>query len=119
LIFATVGTHHQPFERFLRAALALATGTELVVQYGHTPPLASASSVCWQQWFTPDEMAARMREASIVITHAGVASVVDALHAGHRPLVLARRDHLDEHVDDHSTADRHRAGGDGPRHPAR
>jgi UDP-N-acetylglucosamine transferase subunit ALG13 len=101
LIFATVGTHHQPFERFLHSVLALAAGMELVVQHGHTAPLPSASSVCWRQWLTPEEMDARMREAAIVITHAGVASVVDALRAGHRPVVVARRCHLGEHVDEH------------------
>jgi UDP-N-acetylglucosamine transferase subunit ALG13 len=42
-----------------------------------------------------------MSEASLVITHAGVATIVDALRAGQRPLVMARRRHLGEHVDDH------------------
>jgi hypothetical protein len=94
LIFATLGTHHQPFERLLHAAVAFAAGRELIVQHGHTPPLASPSSVSWRQWLTPQEMGVSMRAASVVITHAGVASVVDALHAGHYPVVLPRSGHL-------------------------
>jgi UDP-N-acetylglucosamine transferase subunit ALG13 len=63
LIFATVGTHHQPFDRFVRIALALAGDAQLVVQHGHTDPVA--------------------------------------VRAGHRPIVVPRREHLGEHVDDH------------------
>jgi UDP-N-acetylglucosamine--N-acetylmuramyl-(pentapeptide) pyrophosphoryl-undecaprenol N-acetylglucosamine transferase len=46
-------------------------------------------------------MRALMRAADIVITHAGVASIVDAVRTGHRPIVVPRRQHLGEHVDDH------------------
>jgi UDP-N-acetylglucosamine transferase subunit ALG13 len=101
LIFATVGTHHQPFERLVRAAIVIAAGRELVVQHGHTPRLPSGRSVRWQRWLAPAEMQELMSEASLVITHAGVATIVDALRAGQRPLVMARRRHLGEHVDDH------------------
>ena len=101
MIFATLGTHHQPFERFLHAAVAFAADRELIVQHGYTPPLASPSSVSWRQWLTPQEMGVSMRAASVVITHAGVASVVDALRAGHYPVVLPRSGHLGEHVDEH------------------
>jgi UDP-N-acetylglucosamine transferase subunit ALG13 len=46
-------------------------------------------------------MSALMRAADVVVVHAGVASIVDAVRAGHRPIVVARRKHLGEHVDDH------------------
>ncbi len=101
MIFATVGTHHQPFERLVRSAIVLAAGRELVVQHGHTPRLPSGRSVRWRRWLAPAEMQELMSEASLVITHAGVATIVDALRAGQRPLVMARRRHLGEHVDDH------------------
>ena len=101
MIFATVGTHHQPFERLLHVALEIAAGRELVIQHGHTPRIAAGPSVRWHRWLAPGEVAALMREAELVITHAGVASIVDAIRAGRRPVVLARRAHLGEHVDDH------------------
>src|SRR5205085_623491 len=69
LIFATLGTHHQPFERFVRLAIATAAGRELVVQHGHTRPLAAGPSVRWHQWLAPDEVAILMRKAELVITH--------------------------------------------------
>jgi UDP-N-acetylglucosamine transferase subunit ALG13 len=100
LIFATVGTHHQPFDRFVRIALALAGDAQLVVQHGHTEPVAAGPWVQWHRWLSPQEMTALLRAADLVVTHAGVASIVDAVRAGHRPIVVPRRQHLDEHVDD-------------------
>lgn len=101
MIFATVGTHHQPFDRFVRVALAIARDEQLVIQHGHTARVPAGRSVQWHQWLAPEEMAALMRAADVVITHAGVASIVDAVRAGHRPIVVPRRQHLGEHVDDH------------------
>jgi UDP-N-acetylglucosamine transferase subunit ALG13 len=101
LIFATLGTHHQPFARFVTEVLTLAGGRELIIQHGHTPRVPTGPSVRWHQWLAPDQVDTLMREAATVITHAGVASIVDAVHAGHRPIVIPRRRHFDEHVDDH------------------
>lgn len=55
----------------------------------------------WHRWLSPVEMSALLRAADLVVTHAGVASIVDAVRAGHRPIVVPRRQHLGEHVDDH------------------
>ena len=101
MIFATVGTHHQPFDRLVRIALALAGDAQLVVQHGHTGRVAAGPSVQWHRWLAPPDMTALMRAADVVVTHAGVASIVDAVRAGHRPIVVPRRQHLGEHVDDH------------------
>ena len=101
MIFATVGTHHQPFDRLVRIALGLAGDAQLVVQHGHTGRVAAGPAVQWHRWLSPAEMTALMRAADVVITHAGVASIVDAVRAGHRPIVVPRRQHLGEHVDDH------------------
>jgi UDP-N-acetylglucosamine transferase subunit ALG13 len=96
VIFVTVGTHHQPFERLLDALDGL--DGELVVQYGPGErPVASHAEP-----FMPfDEMLRRFREADTVITHAGVGSVICASREGHVPLVVPRRHDLGEHVDDH------------------
>ena len=101
MIFATVGTHHQPFDRFVRIALALAGDAQLVVQHGHTERIGAGPSVQWHRWLAPGQMNALMRAADLVVTHAGVASIVDAVRAGQRPIVVPRRQHLGEHVDDH------------------
>jgi UDP-N-acetylglucosamine transferase subunit ALG13 len=101
LIFATLGTHHDPFPRAIDAALTLAGDAELVVQHGHTEPVAAGPNVRFYQWLLPDEVNAFFREATLVITHAGVATIVGALRAGHHPIVIPRRKRFGEHVDDH------------------
>ncbi|HSR94491.1 MAG TPA: glycosyltransferase [Solirubrobacterales bacterium] len=97
MIFVTVGTHHQPFERLLGALDGL--GDELVVQYGPGKPPAAA---LYAEAFMPfDAMLDRFREADTVITHAGVGSIICASREGHVPLVVPRHHELGEHVDDH------------------
>jgi len=98
LIFVTVGTHHQAFDRLL-GALGELPGEELVVQYGPgAPPPGVRRAVDYLPF---DEMLACYAEAEKVITHAGVGSILCARRAGHLPLVVPRRHDLGEHVDDH------------------
>jgi UDP-N-acetylglucosamine transferase subunit ALG13 len=97
VIFVTVGTHHQPFERLLNALGDL--DDELVVQFGPGP---APPGVERAEAFMPfDAMLERFREADKVITHAGVGSILCATREGHLPLVVPRRNDLGEHVDDH------------------
>jgi UDP-N-acetylglucosamine--N-acetylmuramyl-(pentapeptide) pyrophosphoryl-undecaprenol N-acetylglucosamine transferase len=97
VIFATVGTHGQPFTRFLDALAGLED--DVVVQYGHNaPPAGVGEAVAFMPF---DELNARMREADVVVTHAGVGSVLCAREAGHVPVVVPRLRRFGEHVDDH------------------
>jgi UDP-N-acetylglucosamine transferase subunit ALG13 len=98
VIFVTVGTHGDPFDRLL-GALAQLEGAELVVQYGNGAP---PPGVARAEPFMPfDRMLYCFREAEKVITHAGVGSVLCASREGHTPLVVPRRHELGEHVDEH------------------
>ena len=98
MIFVTVGTHDDPFDRLLGALGPLA-GEELVVQYGSgTPPPGVARAEAYMPF---DRMLTCFREAEKVITHAGVGSVLCATREGHVPLVVPRRHDLGEHVDEH------------------
>ena len=42
-----------------------------------------------------------MREADLVVAHAGIGSSLAAIEAGHAPVLVSRRSHRGEHVDDH------------------
>lgn len=97
MIFVTVGTHHQSFERLL-GALDTLPADELVVQYGPGEPPAAQHAEAFMPF---DAMLERFREADTVITHAGVGSIICASREGHLPLVVPRRHELGEHVDDH------------------
>lgn len=100
MIFATVGTHAQPFERFFAIVdAARELGHDVVVQHGaNPPPREVARGVAFMPF---DEVVAHMEQADAVITHAGVGSILTARRAGHRPLVVARLRRFGEHVDDH------------------
>jgi len=98
MIFVTVGTHQQPFERLIRA-LASVDGDALVVQYGYAKrPPGVARAVAFM---TYPEMLRHFREADAVVTHAGVGSILGATDAGHVPIVVPRLKRHGEHVDDH------------------
>jgi UDP-N-acetylglucosamine transferase subunit ALG13 len=98
MIFVTVGTHHDPFDRLLEALRAL-PGEDLVVQHGNgEPPPAVREAVPFMSY---DEILRNMREAEVVITHAGVGSILCARRQGHKPIVVPRLREEGEHVDDH------------------
>jgi UDP-N-acetylglucosamine transferase subunit ALG13 len=98
LIFVTVGTHHQPFQRLLDALVSLPPA-ELVVQFGHgTPPSGLRHAAPFMSF---GEMLEHFAAADAVITHAGVGSILCARRAGHVPVVTPRQRRHGEHVDDH------------------
>lgn len=47
------------------------------------------------------ELDAAMREADLVVAHAGIGSSLAAIEAGHAPVLVPRRAERGEHVDDH------------------
>lgn len=100
MIFVTLGTHHDPFDRLLEA-LRLLPAEDLVVQHGNgEPPPGVRAAVPFMSY---DEIIAHMKRADVVITHAGVGSILCARRHGHVPIVVPRLHEYDEHVDDHQT----------------
>jgi UDP-N-acetylglucosamine transferase subunit ALG13 len=98
MIVVTIGTNEQPFDRLIRAARALDTD-ELLVQYGSSREPHGRGE--WVEFLSFDELAAKAREARAVVCHAGVGSIMLARRCGHTPIVMPRRHHLGEAVDDH------------------
>jgi UDP-N-acetylglucosamine transferase subunit ALG13 len=99
MILVTVGTHEQPFDRLVEAAAAIEGDEHLVVQYG-TSKVAHGRGE-WIDFMSFDELAEQARRARVVVSHAGVGSIVLARRYGHRPIIMPRRPHLGEHVDEH------------------
>ena len=99
MILVTVGTNEQPFDRLVKAAAKLDVDEPLVVQHGasrvaHGPGM-------WVDFCSYEELSDHMARARAVVCHGGVGSIMLARRHGHRPLVVARRLHLGEAVDDH------------------
>lgn len=99
MILVTIGTNEQPFDRLIRAAAALEGDEPLLVQYGASREPHGRGE--WVDFLSFDDLAERARESRVVVCHAGVGSIMLARRCGHRPVVVPRRHHLGEAVDDH------------------
>jgi UDP-N-acetylglucosamine--N-acetylmuramyl-(pentapeptide) pyrophosphoryl-undecaprenol N-acetylglucosamine transferase len=105
LIFLSLGTHRQPFDRALDLVIPFARDRDrLVVQYGHTPPRLETPDVEWHQYLPLEAMVSHMTASEAFICHAGVGSILTALSAGVVPVVLPRQIPRREHVDSHQEA---------------
>lgn len=99
-IVVTLGTERYPFTRALDlVADALGPDVTALVQTGHTP-VDGRSTAC-QPWVPFEELTRAVAEADVVVSHAGVGSILSALRAGKHPVVIPRTAALGEHVDDH------------------
>lgn len=101
MIFVSLGTHEQPFERALDLVADLARRDSVVVQHGATLPRPELPGVQWSTYLDWEPLCAYMRQADMVITHAGVGSAVTAIRAGKKPVLVPRLARYGEHVDDH------------------
>ena len=97
MIFVTCGSSPVGFERMMRALDALSP-SELTVQHGPVAAPACASSYDFLPFGRVVEL---MQEADLVVSHAGVGSIMCALQAGHVPVVFPRLKRYGETVDDH------------------
>lgn len=103
MIFVTVGSMF-PFDRLIRAVDAWAAdnpGEEILAQIGQG---AEPRHMRWLRRMDQDAFAATVREAEIVVAHAGMGTVITAGRFG-RPLVLLPRlAALAEQTTDHQLA---------------
>lgn len=103
MIFVTVGTHEQSFNRLIKKVdelVADGTITEpVVMQTGFSTYVPKHCE--WHKMLSYDEMKRYIDEARIVITHGGPASFIEVLQAGKIPVVVPRLAEFGEHVNDH------------------
>ena len=106
MIFVTVGTHEQPFNRLVECVDRLKGNEviedEVIIQTGYS---TYEPKYCkWQKLFPYQEMIKLVDEARIVITHGGPSSFIMALQIGKTPIVVPRRHEFNEHVNDHQVS---------------
>lgn len=103
MIFVTIGTHEQPFDRLIKAIDDLkADGTlteDVIIQTGYSTYIPKHCK--WQKLFPYSQMVQLVNDARIVITHGGPSSFIMALQVGKRPIVVPRMQRYSEHVNDH------------------
>lgn len=106
MIFVTVGTHEQPFDRLVRGVDELKRDgiiqEEVIVQTGYSTYCPTHCQ--WQRMFSYPQMCDHVTKARIVITHGGPSSMVMPLQAGKTPIVVPRQKRYGEHINDHQVA---------------
>ena len=103
MIFVTVGTHEQPFDRLIKYVDQLkkekVIEEEIVMQTGFG---AYKPCCCtWSRFFSYPEMIKYVEKSRIVITHGGPSSFIMPLQIGKIPIVVPRQKQFGEHVNDH------------------
>ncbi len=103
MIFVTVGTQ-LPFDRLVGAIDTWAENkkTEIFAQTGVTPH--KPKHIQHAEFITPDEADQMFRKASLIVSHAGVGSILSALKYKKPILILPRRASLGEHRNEHQLA---------------
>ena len=103
MIFVTVGTHEQQFDRLIREVDRLRKNgdieEEVITQIGFGT--YEPENCRWERLFPYKMMQEYVEKARIVITHGGPSSFLAPLQMGKVPIVVPRQKQFGEHVNDH------------------
>lgn len=103
MIFVTVGSQKFPFHRLVQKVdWMVGTGLvaeEVVMQTGTASYIPV--NCRYQAFYDRDIYDEMIDRCSVLITHGGTGTVVDAVKRGKKTIVLPRRAVFGEHVDDH------------------
>lgn len=103
MIFVTVGTHRQGFERLIKEVDDLA-GKNLIrdnflIQIGNAKYIPKNCK--WFHFIEPEKFDGLCKKANIVITHGGVGSIITPLKYNKPIIAVPRLKKFNEHTDDH------------------
>lgn len=103
MIFVTVGTHEQPFNRLVKEIDLLKKKEiikeEVIIQTGFSTYIPQYCE--WKKLFPYSKMEDLVTKARIIITHGGPSSFIMPLQIGKIPIVVPRQKQFEEHVNDH------------------
>ena len=103
MIFVTVGTHEQNFDRLVKEVDNLVKENvikeEVFIQTGYSNYVPKYCK--YEAVISYDEMERLTKTARIVITHGGPGSIFLPIQYMKKPIVVPRNPKFDEHVDNH------------------
>ena len=103
MIFVTVGTHEQGFDRLLiELDKLIETGEikhKVFAQIGYSKYIPKNYE--YKEMLSYDLMDEYVKKSDIVITHGGPGSIFHPLQYGKIPIVVPRNPEFNEHVDNH------------------
>ncbi len=101
MIFITTGTSAWDFSRFIRImdGLALKIDSKIIMQIGQT---RYAPRNCeYVRYLNKKELETRYEKSRLIVSHAGVGSILTAIRLHKDIIVFPRRQAYQEHLDDH------------------
>lgn len=101
MIFITVGTHEQQFNRLVEYMdkWAASHDEDVVIQTGYST--YEPKHCEWSKLYSYSKMVEWVDMARIVITHGGPSSFIMPLQIGKTPIVVPRKHEFNEHVNNH------------------
>ncbi|WP_407854981.1 glycosyltransferase [Enterococcus hailinensis] len=103
MIFVTVGTHEQQFDRLISEVDKLVNEglitEEVVIQTGYCTYVPKYCK--YQKFFSYTEMEKFIQSANIVICHGGPSTFMSVVNSGKVPIVVPRLVEFNEHVNNH------------------
>ncbi len=104
MIFVTVGTQLS-FDRLISAVDQWASknpGIDIYAQVGPTD--SSPKNIKYSDFLSPDKADELFKKSSLIVSHAGMGSILTALKYKKPILIMPRRASLGEHRNDHQLA---------------
>lgn len=103
MIFVTVGTHEQAFNRLIKHIDGLKRDgcirDDVIIQTGYST--YEPQYCAWQKLYSYQKMTQFVKEARIIITHGGPSSFIMPLQINKIPIVVPRQKKFQEHVNNH------------------
>lgn len=104
MIFVTIGTQ-EPFDRLVKCMDGLVAeldGVEAVAQVSHTEyPIKNMKAV---SFLAPQEFNEQFSRADLIVSHAGMGTIISAMKLGKPIIIFPRLARLGEHRNDHQLA---------------
>lgn len=101
MIFVTVGTHEQQFDRLVEYMDIWAANNDesVVIQTGYSE--YKPRNCEWNKIYPYEKMTKLIEESRIVICHGGPSSFILSLQADKIPIIVPRMVEYKEHINDH------------------
>ena len=103
MIFVTVGTHEQQFDRLIKEVDRLKKENliqdEVFIQTGYSNYVPKYCK--WEKIISFEKMNQLIEASDIIITHGGPATFMGVIAKGKVPIVVPRQKKFGEHVNDH------------------